>query len=82
MEYVNKRICKKCLLQDIAPEEYLKSMKSYLDRLARAYIRSGSAFAWNVITWQRESVKSAAALLNIVLQLSSVAVRRYILNGN
>ncbi|HBI72514.1 MAG TPA: hypothetical protein DEG06_09050 [Lachnospiraceae bacterium] len=33
MEYVNKRICKKCLLQDIAPEEYLKSMKSYLDRL-------------------------------------------------
>lgn len=30
MDKENKRVCKKCLLQDIAPEEYLDNMRIYL----------------------------------------------------
>lgn len=33
MEPDKKRICKKCLLQDFAPEEYLESMRIYLNGL-------------------------------------------------
>lgn len=33
MDRVNKRVCKKCLLQDIASEEYLESMRIYLNGL-------------------------------------------------
>lgn len=33
MEQKPQRICKKCLLMDIAPEEYLKHMRSYLEGL-------------------------------------------------
>lgn len=33
MEQNPKRICKKCLLQDFAPEEYLENMRAYLQGL-------------------------------------------------
>lgn len=33
MEQNEKRRCKRCLLQDIAPEEYLEHMKIYLNGL-------------------------------------------------
>ncbi|HHX12977.1 MAG TPA: hypothetical protein GX731_09150, partial [Clostridiales bacterium] len=33
MDKENKRVCKKCLLQDIAPEEYLENMRIYLSGL-------------------------------------------------
>lgn len=33
MDKENKRVCKKCLLQDIAPEEYLENMRIYLTGL-------------------------------------------------
>lgn len=32
-ELSGKRMCKKCLLQDFAPEEYLESMRIYLNGL-------------------------------------------------
>ncbi|MDF2540246.1 MAG: hypothetical protein K0S76_3267 [Herbinix sp.] len=34
MEYNTKRMCKKCFLKDFAPEEYLESMRIYLQGLA------------------------------------------------
>lgn len=33
MEQNPKRICKKCFLQDFAPEEYLDNMRTYLQGL-------------------------------------------------
>lgn len=33
MEENKKRFCKKCLLQDFAPEEYLENMRLYLQGL-------------------------------------------------
>lgn len=30
MDKENRRVCKKCLLQDIAPDEYLENMRIYL----------------------------------------------------
>lgn len=33
MEQNPRRICKKCLLQDFAPEEYLENMRVYLQGL-------------------------------------------------
>jgi len=29
-----KKMCKKCLLEDFAPEEYIKSMRTYIEGLA------------------------------------------------
>jgi len=44
MEHGNKRICRKCLLQDIAPEEYLESMRSYLNSLDEEIKSDGSLY--------------------------------------
>jgi len=33
MEQNPKRICKKCLLKDFAPEEYLNNMRAYINGL-------------------------------------------------
>lgn len=33
MEQNGKRMCKRCLLQDFAPEEYLENMRIYLNGL-------------------------------------------------
>jgi len=34
MEQNKTKMCRKCLLEDFAPEEYIKNMRTYIDGLA------------------------------------------------